>query len=808
MASACPDVDSTVRWLLASTPPGRMAAVRGIPDNQAMLESWRTEARRHGWLWVQPGCSPEGGTGRSVVLCGHQAPPYTVARQALAFAHAGARAIVVLGVGPRRAARRADRRLWACEPATTPGHADTVTAALGEAKYRWRADDRAGAARVVRRLGVAQLLETALDEACDLLVLGSLLAADAGEWLEAEALANVVRLATRLAGGSRVSHARASAALARTHVERGRLVPALGALSEAWAADRALDVIAHRLASRVALLRRDAEGAAAHVGALERLAICDPWASVHAWSARASLRAYTRDWRAAAAATARAEEVARRLGWRRRLRQLADLRARVAARRGSATSPDKARRWAVVDDLVALVRTCQEQADEATAIAHVSARLLESLGACGVAVFGRAERQAEPLGGAGELRRPHVCVDAVIAAGVRHPVSPADDPPVGASPIRVEGRTIGALVCEWATGAPIAVVETETLIETAAMVLAPVVRSLAERRRLAALRSGPLADLVGTSAGMEAVRHAVTRAAASPFPVLIEGESGSGKELVARAIHRLSPRGARRFVALNCAAMSDELVEAELFGHTRGAFTGAVSERAGLFEEAADGTLFLDEVAELSPRAQAKLLRALQDGEVRRVGENRPRQVDTRIVAATNRPLADEARAGRFRTDLWYRLDVIRIAVPPLRARLDDVPDLAACLWRPIAARTGSRASLGVAVLDALVRYSWPGNVRELQNVLAAAAVAAPRRGVVPLTALPPHVAAPAAAVPALPLERARRNFDAQYVAAALARAGGRQTLAARELGLTRQGLAKLIARLRLPVEARRADPG
>jgi transcriptional regulator with GAF, ATPase, and Fis domain len=301
----------------------------------------------------------------------------------------------------------------------------------------------------------------------------------------------------------------------------------------------------------------------------------------------------------------------------------------------------------------------------------------------------------------------------------------------------------------------------------------------------------------------------VLRAAHSPFPVLVEGESGSGKELVARAVHRLSVRRAHRFVALNCAAMADELVEAELFGHARGAFTGAVGERAGLFEEASQGTLFLDEVAELSPRAQAKLLRVLQEGEVRRVGENRARRIDVRVVAASNRALASEVRAGRFRADLLYRLDVVRISIPPLRGRLEDLPVLAVHLWRDVAARAGCRAALGAAVLDALGGYDWPGNVRELQNVLASLAVSAPRRGVVPVSALPSHLFEGDAARPRpLSLDRARREFDARYVTAALLRAGGRQAVAARELGLSRQGLAKLMARLRLPAGTPREGAG
>ncbi len=189
------------------------------------------------------------------------------------------------------------------------------------------------------------------------------------------------------------------------------------------------------------------------------------------------------------------------------------------------------------------------------------------------------------------------------------------------------------------------------------------------------------------------------KAAASPFPVLIEGESGSGKELVARAVHEASIRRSRRFCPLNCAAIADELVEAELFGHTRGAFTGAVAERLGLFEESQGGTLFLDEVAELSARVQAKLLRTLQEGEVRRVGESATRKVDARIVAATNRPLGNEVTAGRFRNDLRYRLDVLRITIPPLRERLEDIPLLVRHVWSVLSKRTGSRAVLSPSAL-------------------------------------------------------------------------------------------------------------
>jgi DNA-binding NtrC family response regulator len=309
-------------------------------------------------------------------------------------------------------------------------------------------------------------------------------------------------------------------------------------------------------------------------------------------------------------------------------------------------------------------------------------------------------------------------------------------------------------------------------------------------------------EILGRSPAMGALREAIGRAALSPFPVLIEGESGSGKELVARAIHRLSPRRERRFAALNCAALSDELAETELFGHARGAFTGAVGPRAGLFEEAHLGTLFLDEAAELSVRTQARLLRALQEREVRRIGENTPRAVDVRIVAASNRPLAELAAAGRFRADLLFRLAVIRIAVPPLRDRPEDVPLLAMASWRAVAAGMATRAMLGPDAIARLARYSWPGNVRELQNVIAALAVSAPARGRVTARHVERVLAATGCGpgLPARSLDSARLDCERRTIAAALARHGGRRAPAARELGLSRQGLSKAIKRLQVVV--------
>ena len=246
---------------------------------------------------------------------------------------------------------------------------------------------------------------------------------------------------------------------------------------------------------------------------------------------------------------------------------------------------------------------------------------------------------------------------------------------------------------------------------------------------------------------------------------------------------------------MNCAALPDDLLDSELFGHSRGAFTGAVADKAGLFEEADGGTLFLDEVPDLSPRGQAKMLRVLQQQEVRRVGETFSRKVDVRLVTAANRDMRAEADAGRFRSDLLYRLDVIRIRIPPLREHPEDVALLAQRFWRASAARVGSGATLTHGLLSDLARYHWPGNVRELQNVMAALAVAAPARGTVRASLLP---ATWSAGVTSGRLADARAQFERRCVEIALARAGGSRTRAAAELGLSRQGLLKTMARLGL----------
>jgi len=358
--------------------------------------------------------------------------------------------------------------------------------------------------------------------------------------------------------------------------------------------------------------------------------------------------------------------------------------------------------------------------------------------------------------------------------------------------VKYGGATIGSVVVRWTLGSTRDHSTATGVLSTVATAVAPLFAS-ALAHRAPPQTAG--SDLIGVSAAIGDVRLAIERAAKAPFPVLIVGESGSGKELVARGLHRSGPRRDRAFCTLNCAALPDDLVEAELFGHTRRAFTGAIGERAGVFEEAHTGTLFLDEIGELSLRAQAKVLRVIQEGELKRIGENMPRRVDVRLVAATNRDLHAEATAGRFRTDLLYRLDVVRIAVQPLRDRREDIAPIAEHIWREAAQRVGSRATLGAATIGALARYDWPGNVRELQNVLAALAVRTPKRGLVPPSALPPAFSDSRAA-DAWRLDDARRTFEQRFVRAALARAGGHRARAASELGVTRQGLSKLMMRL------------
>ena len=305
-------------------------------------------------------------------------------------------------------------------------------------------------------------------------------------------------------------------------------------------------------------------------------------------------------------------------------------------------------------------------------------------------------------------------------------------------------------------------------------------------------------EIVGDSAAMHGVLELVARVAGSRSTVLIEGETGTGKELVARAIHAAGPRRDHLFVAINCAALSEGLLESELFGHRRGAFTGATEDRKGLFEVASGGTLFLDEISETSAGLQAKLLRVLQEGEVRPVGENRARMVDTRVIVATNRNLEDELKAGRFRDDLYYRLRVFPIRLPPLRERREDIPALA----RHLLGRLARQVKKPVAepteeTLALLARYPFPGNVRELANELERAVLLAEPGAPITDDLLSERLqeAAGDGAAPSL-LQHRANAFEREQIEAALARASGVKTHAAEELGITYRGLLKKMKRL------------
>jgi len=300
-----------------------------------------------------------------------------------------------------------------------------------------------------------------------------------------------------------------------------------------------------------------------------------------------------------------------------------------------------------------------------------------------------------------------------------------------------------------------------------------------------AAAAGPGEFLTGDPALAEVVAMA-DRAAATDATVLITGESGTGKELIARRIHALSRRADRPWVALNCAALPESLAESELFGHEKGAFTGALARHRGRFEQAEGGTLFLDEIGDLSPAIQAKVLRALEERTVHRLGGTQPVPVDLRLLAATHRDLAAAAAAGEFRSDLFYRLNVVALAIPPLRERPGDIALLAPRLLAEATERLGlPTRRLTPEALAALARHSWPGNVRELRNALERAAIAAPGEAVEPrhlpeLGGVPaPSSSGPAAE--ALSLEQRER----QAILAALERTGGHREQAAELLGIS-----------------------
>jgi two-component system nitrogen regulation response regulator NtrX len=338
----------------------------------------------------------------------------------------------------------------------------------------------------------------------------------------------------------------------------------------------------------------------------------------------------------------------------------------------------------------------------------------------------------------------------------------------------------------------------EHLYDVLARVLAPMParpESPAERPV-----EGARYGMVGRSEAMQRVYQLVDMVAPTRARVMISGERGTGKELVARAIHALSPRRDRPFVEVNCAAVPAELIESEMFGHVRGAFTGAVADRQGTFESAHGGTLFLDEIGDMSIVMQVKLLRVLQEGEVTPVGSSKSRRVDVRILAATSKNLLEEIEKGTFRDDLYDRLNVVNIALPPLRSRREDVPLLAEHYLRLASVENGLKPKrLTPRALEFLSQLPWRGNVRELRNLMERLAVIVAREAVTHRDVMDAlHMTAPPAGddASALPLRVARSRFERQYILERLSANRGNLGNTARELGIERTNLYRKMKQL------------
>jgi len=316
-------------------------------------------------------------------------------------------------------------------------------------------------------------------------------------------------------------------------------------------------------------------------------------------------------------------------------------------------------------------------------------------------------------------------------------------------------------------------------------------------------------NLIGAGAAMRRVFETIQKVAETDLSVMIRGESGTGKELVAQALHSTSSRCSRPFVAVNCAAINRELVESELFGHEKGAFTGADRRRIGRFEAADGGTIFLDEIGDMAPETQAKVLRVLEERRLERVGSAQSIEVDVRVVCATHRDLEEEIKAGRFREDLYYRLNVVEIQLPPLRERIEDFAALSGRFLNQVALRLDrEKKTLDSAALARLARHGWPGNVRELRNVLERAAVlsAGPEIGEEDLQ-LAPSSDEVSQSTPdlELPFADAKRqtveSFERQYLSQALREHGGNVSRTATAIGMVRQSLQQKIRELGLDAE-------
>ncbi len=384
-------------------------------------------------------------------------------------------------------------------------------------------------------------------------------------------------------------------------------------------------------------------------------------------------------------------------------------------------------------------------------------------------------------------------------------------------PIRIGKKVVGVLAAQPAAGMAHRLDEYRHFLEMVSNLIGQSVRLsqevAQEKQELAEERDGlrrtvraqyGFDNIIGHTQSMRRIFEQVRLVAKWNTTVLIRGETGTGKELIANAIHYNSPRARNAFVKLNCAALPETLLESELFGHEKGAFTGAVAQRKGRFEQAEGGTVFLDEIGEISASFQAKLLRVLQEGELERVGGTKTIKVDVRVVAATHRDLESEVEKGRFREDLYYRLNVMPLTLPPLRERMEDIPDIARFLVEKVSTQQGRTLSLTEAALRVLMHHDWPGNVRELENCLERASVMTEGetidRDAILLTGIDEKISASRGPVQSVDLDDPHLD-ERERVIAALEQAGWVQAKAARLLDMTPRQIAYRIQTLNIKVK-------
>jgi len=406
------------------------------------------------------------------------------------------------------------------------------------------------------------------------------------------------------------------------------------------------------------------------------------------------------------------------------------------------------------------------------------------------------------------FRTTHALVDDVLRSGRARREGAKDVNPIAmlAVPLKAEGDALGAAcVQKSSTAGPFSAEAEEDAMALARRAAAALQRALLVDEARSSKPPPPLRAIVGHSPPFRRSLDILERAGPTAAPVLLLGESGTGKELFARALHELSPRRGRAFISLNCAALPETLLESELFGHAKGAFTGAVGAGVGKFEAADGGTLFLDELGEMSAALQAKLLRALADGEIQPVGAPQSRRVDTRVVCATNKRLEELVAAGKFREDLYYRLNVVAIRLPALRERREDLPALIRH-FLVLDAREQKKTVIGFdrPAMERLLRHDWPGNVRELHNAIRHAVLMS-EGPVIGTRELPEDLRAgdgqivietpKSSAELRTAKRRAREEVERAFVVDALKRAGGSVSKAAKETGVHRTRLAQLIKR-------------